>query len=145
MILKPKFGIDKLLFGMKQQDVESLYGKPDFVYKDEEKNIIWMYNNLKMRLTFYEEEEFKLGYLVTTNANLILFDEKIINISPSKIVDLLEAKGFKSWETTTEDGFENHFNEDNWLMLISEYGEIVKVEVGAVFNNQDEFDWKFKA
>lgn len=143
MILKPKYGIDQLLFGMKQQDVEAIYGKPDYQYKDEDSNVIWMYNALKMRLTFYEDEDFRLGYLVTSHPEVTLFDQKLLGKAAAEIVNFLKLQNLKSWEITNEDGLENNFNEDNWLMLISEFDEIVKVEVGAVFNNQDEFDWKF--
>jgi phosphatidylserine decarboxylase len=40
---------------------------------------------------------------------------------------------------------ENHFNEENWLILQSEFGRIVKVEIGAVIKNEEDFDWKFNA
>jgi hypothetical protein len=62
MKINLKNGIDQLIFGMKQKDVTAIYGKPDRNYKDEDDNVIFAYNNLKIRLTFYKEEEFKLGY-----------------------------------------------------------------------------------
>ena len=58
MILNPKNGIDKLLFGMQQKDVEAIYGKPDKEFKDDDENIIYLYNKEKLRLTFYEDEKF---------------------------------------------------------------------------------------
>ena len=57
MIINLKNGIDKLLFGMKQSDVTAIYGKPDRNYKDEDDNVIFVYNAHKIRLTFYEEED----------------------------------------------------------------------------------------
>jgi hypothetical protein len=29
-------------------------------------------------------------------------------------------------------------------MLQAEFGTIVKIELGAIINDRDEFDWKFK-
>ena len=52
MKINLKNGIDKLLFGMKQNDVIALYGKPNRNYKDEDDNLIFAYNAQKMRLTF---------------------------------------------------------------------------------------------
>ena len=40
MKINLKSGIDKLLFGMKQNDVIAIYGKPDKNYKDEDDNLI---------------------------------------------------------------------------------------------------------
>ena len=52
MKLNPKNGINKLLFGMKQKDVEALYGMPSKQFNDDDANIIYVYNTEKMRLTF---------------------------------------------------------------------------------------------
>jgi hypothetical protein len=50
------------------KDVTAIY-KPDRNYKDEDDNVIFAYNTLKNCLTFYKEEEFKLGYMVASNPN----------------------------------------------------------------------------
>jgi hypothetical protein len=44
---KSKSGIDKLIFGMKQM-LQLFIGKPDRNYKDEEDNVIFAYNPLKI-------------------------------------------------------------------------------------------------
>jgi hypothetical protein len=56
MKINLKNGIDQLIFGMKQKDVTAIYGKPDRNYKDEDDNVIFAYNTLKIRLTFYKEK-----------------------------------------------------------------------------------------
>ena len=145
MKINPQHGIGQLLFGMKQKDVEAIYGKPDKNFKDEDQNIIWVYNDPKLRLTFYEDEDFKLGYLISSNSELVLFDKRIIGNKSAVVKEFLTSKGFKTWEQEDFDMAENHFNEANWLILQSEFGAIVKVELGAVINAKDELDWKFKS
>lgn len=144
MELKPKYGIDRLLFGMKQNDVESLYGKADKQYKDDDKNVILVYNEQKWRLTFYEDEDFRLGYVICSNPELRLFGKVVIGREVAQVKQDLPAQHFKTWEQEDFDLAENHFNEDHWLILQSEFGCIVKVEIGAIINDKDEFDWKFK-
>ena len=143
MKVKLKYGVDQLLFGMKQKDVEVLYGKPNKQYIDEEDNIVYMYNDHKMRLTFYDEEELRLGYITSTNENLELFDTKIIGKSWNEIHQLLQNNKLKDFETEIVDGTENYFFEDSWLFVNVDYNQVFKIEIGAVFTNQDEFDWKF--
>lgn len=143
MEIKPKFGYDKLLFGMKQKDVEAIYGKANHSFQDEEDNLILMYNALKARLTFYVEEDFKLGYIIISNPNAVLFGEKIIGQNANESKAFLSKKGLKSFEVETFDSFSNLFNEDFWTVLQTEFDEIIKVEIGAVIKNEDEFDWKF--
>lgn len=143
MNINPKNGVGELLFGMQQQHVVAVYGKPSKQFKDEDQNVVYLYNQHKMRLTFYDDEEFRLGYIVVSDPETTLFDKKVIGRNPKEIQDELPQKEYKTWEVVEEDGMVSYFNEDNWLMLIAEFDEIVKVEVGAIFNNNDEFDWKF--
>ncbi|MEZ4838674.1 hypothetical protein [Flavobacterium sp.] len=143
MEIKPKFGYDQLLFGMKQNDVEAIYGKPNHSFIDDEDNVIMLYNLLKARLTFYAEEDFKLGYIIISNPNAVLFGEKIISKNANESKAFLSKKGLKSFESESFDTVTNLFNEDFWTILQTEFDEVIKVEIGAIIKNQDEFDWKF--
>ena len=141
MNIIPKNGIDQLLFGMKQKDVIAIYGNADKEFKDDDNNVIFLYNQHKCRLTFYEDEDFRLGYIITSNSDAILLDKKII---ARNVAEVMQELPFKSWEMEAFDSTENHFNESNWLILQSEFGIIIRVEIGAIINDNDTFDWKFK-
>ncbi|AWA31199.1 hypothetical protein HYN48_14455 [Flavobacterium magnum] len=143
MNIYPKNGIDKLLFGMKSPDVAAIYGKPDKEFRDEDGNVIQLYYELKCRLTFYEDEEFRLGYVIAAHPGLQLFGEKIVGRNISEVRQVLLAHGITKWETEEFDLAENHFDETNWLILQAEFAEVTKVEIGAIINDRDEFDWKF--
>jgi hypothetical protein len=145
MKINPKTGIDQIVFGMKQKDVVSVYGNPDKEYKDYDGNIIFLYNNKKIRLTFYEDENFKLGYILSSNPELELFSEKIIGRKIKDIEQILINKGIKSLEIENFDTVDNYFNESNWIIFQVEYNEIIRFELGATINDKDEFDWKFKS
>lgn len=138
-----KSGIDKLLFGMKQNDVIAIYGKPDREYKDEDDNVIFAYNSQKMRLTFYQEEAFRLGYIVASHQDLTILGIQVIGKNSAEVKKQLAEKGLTKFTQEAFDTFENYFNEDNWIILQTEFDEVVKVEIGAIINSKDEFDWKF--
>lgn len=140
MTINLKNGIDQLVFGMKQNHVEALYGKPDKYYNDEDGNIIYLYNAIKCSLTFYEDEKFRLGYIICSHPEAMLLNQKVIG---KNIKQVKESLPFKSWTQEDFDTFENHFNESNWLILQSEYNDVIRVEIGAIINDKDEFDWKF--
>ena len=143
MKINLKSGIEQLLFGMKQNDVTTIYGKPDRNYKDEDDNVILVYNKLKMRLTFYQEEELRLGYIVASSPKLELFGNFIIDKPIASVKKELAAKGITKFTQEEFDTFENYFNEENWFVLQTEFEEVVKFEIGAIINQKDEFDWKF--
>lgn len=141
MTINPKNGVDQLLFGMKQNHVETIYGQPSKQFKDDDGNVIYLYNNQKLRLTFYEDEAFRLGYIITSNGEALILDKKVIGKNVSEIKAELP---FKTWEVEDFDSTENHFNESNWLILQAEFDTIIRVEIGAIIKDNDEFDWKFK-
>ncbi|AWH85572.1 hypothetical protein HYN59_10830 [Flavobacterium album] len=144
MKIELKNGMGGLLFGMKEKDVKALYGEPDRKYKDEDTNVVYVYNDKKLRLTFYQDEDFRLGYLITANPNAELFSGKVIGEKWKQVEKQLEGKGIKSFEKENFDTVDNHFNEANWVIFQTEFGEVVKIEMGAIINAKDEFDWKFK-
>lgn len=126
---------------MKQKDVESVLGKPNKKFNDEDRNVIYLYYDKKLRLTFYADEDLKLGYIISSNPKITLLNSLIIG----KDIDYLKSElPFKSWEIEDFDSVENHFNESNWLILQTEYNEVIRVEIGAIIKDNDEFDWKFK-
>ena len=143
MKINLKNGIGELLFGMKQKDVTAICGKPTKEYKDEDGHQILVYNNLKMRLTFYHDEEFKLGYIVASSTALELFGNKIIGQKIEDVKKNLAVQKITKFTQEEFDTFENYFNEDNWIIFQTEFDEVVKFELGAINNDKDEFEWKF--
>jgi hypothetical protein len=71
----------------------------------------------------------------------MLLGKTLIGQSVNEIINELP---FKTWEVEDFDSTENHFNESNWLILQAEFDTIIRVEVGAIIKDNDEFDWKFK-
>lgn len=143
MKLHVKKGVDELLFGMKQKDVEALYGKPDRTYEDDEDNIIYLYNDKKLALTFYEDEDFKLGYISVSHTEASVNGISVIGKNWDDVEPQLKQSGIKAFDNEAVDTLEHYFNEDNWVIFVVEFNEIVKVELGAVINDDDEFEWQF--
>jgi hypothetical protein len=136
-----KNGIGDLLFGMKQKDVEAILGKPNKQFLDDDKNVIYLYNNQKLRLTFYEDENFRLGYIITSNPEATVLDKKVIG---KNIDDVKNSLPIKDWDTEDFDSTTNHFNESNWLIFQTEFEQVIRIELGAIINDNDEIEWKFK-
>lgn len=144
MKIQLKSGIGELLFGMKEKDVTALYGKPSRSYKDDDNNVIYLYDDKRLRLTFYEEEGYKLGYIICSLSQLELSGNAVIGQEWAVLEPKLKQSGLKSFETETFDSVDNQFNEDNWVIFQVEFGHVIRVEVGAIINARDEFEWKFK-
>lgn len=143
MVLHLKKGIDKAVFGMKEKDIKEIYGNPTRQFTDDEDNVIYLYSTLKARFTFYKEENGRLGYIISANPGLELLGKKIIGRQWADVQKDI-AIDSKDFEKETYDTTDNYFNEANWVIFQVEFDEVVKVEVGAVINSKDEFEWQFK-
>lgn len=145
MTLIPGFGIDKLLFGMKRPEVEAIYGPASYEYKDEDDNHVLLYNEHRLRLTFYAEEEHRLGYIISSLSALSIEGLQPMGRPLTEVLDALKVKGFTKWAAERIDSCENYVNEANWLILQSEFGYVIKVELGALIDEKnDVFIWRTK-
>lgn len=145
MKINLKSGVGELLFGMKEKDVKAIYGEPSRIYKDDDANVIYLYNDKKLRLTFYQDEDFRLGYIIISSPSAEVFGTKVIREKWSTIEELAKQNGIKDFEIEAFDSVNNHFNETNWVIFQVEFDEVIKIELGATINKNDEFDWKFNA
>lgn len=146
MEIKLKYGIGDLIFGMKVPDVELRYGKPDLHFVDDDENEILVYNAPRFRLTFYEEEDFRLGFIAVSHPDLTVHGVTLIGRQVEEVKVDLMPKGLKTWEKESFDVTTLYFNETNWFWLQTEFGVVVKVEFGVGMKEKDDsFDWKFKA
>lgn len=140
--IKPSIGLGDLIFGMQTKDVVDLLGNQFIKMIDDEKNQIYIYSHLQIRLTFYAEEQFRLGYIVSNHPMLQMAGKNIIGELTSEVMK--QFKQIKAWETNRDDDYvTHHFNEEQWIDLHEDFFRITKVELGATIKNLDEFDWKF--
>ncbi|MBQ0116931.1 MAG: hypothetical protein KBS98_03320 [Flavobacterium sp.] len=144
MKILPSQGIGAFIFGMKQKDVEKIAGKPNKSFEDEDGNKIYLYNEHKSRLTFYKDEEFRLGYIICTSPKVEVAGLPIFGLNVDEVKKKIHGKGLTAWEVDEIDTMTRHFNEKNWLTIVSEYDEIICTELGATIDNSDNFVWKFK-
>jgi hypothetical protein len=144
MKINLKSGVGELLFGMKEKDVKAVYGEPNRQFKDDDDNSIYIYNDKKLRLTFYQDEDFRLGYIIASHPSLEVFSAKVIGQKWAALEAVTKDKGLTAFEKESFDTIDNQFNEANWVIFQVEFEEVIKVELGATINSKDEFDWKFK-
>ena len=144
MDLKPAVGIDQIEFGMKQPEVEDLLGHPQatFVEDDDPDRLVLQYNRFKTRLTFYGEEEGRLGYIRCADPALTYTGSALIGQSVNAVMQLFEQVDDDEWDVESHQFFDSYFCERLWLVLNVEYGEVTDVEIGVPFKNEEQYDWK---
>lgn len=144
MEVKIGIGIGKLIFGMLKPEVEKLIGKKDKESVDEdddEVEVIWQFNSLKSRLSFYANEQGRLGYIRCSSTELVYKDHKIIGEKVETVLNLFKKQPDTFWEIEDCDSFIVHSSDSHWLSIHSEYEIVTQLEIGVPFLNDDEYNW----
>jgi hypothetical protein len=143
MQLKPKIGIGNLKFGMTQKDILEVLGIPNRkrIDEDDDEQILLEFNQLKLRLTFYLNEGNRLGYLRTTNVDLTFNGHKIIGTKVNIAKKMIFGSLINDWEIDEYDFFITHSNDEFWITLNEEFGEVIAIELGVTFSDEENYDW----
>ncbi|WP_418512087.1 hypothetical protein [Corallibacter sp.] len=104
---------------------------------DEDKNRVYQYDKLKMKLTFYNEFDSKLGYLRTANPEIKINGQPIIGID---INEVFKSYGIDKnhWSKEHYFTFDSYFNEKIWTTLNVEYGVVTDIEFGFLYDESGE-------
>jgi len=143
MDIKLKKGIGDFTFGMKAADVTAKLGKPDKIYEDEEdeNELIYQYNKSKIKFTFYQEHEGKLGYIRCANPSLTYQGKAIIQAPADTVIKDVFGSQIDDWQEEDYNSFATYISEEYWLVLNAEYDEVTDIELGVPFKNDEEYDW----
>jgi len=143
MEVKPKIGLEQLIFGMSRNEVLDLLGRPDQIKADEldatEQHLEW--HELKLRLTFSSAEQDRLTYIVSTHPDLHYAGHKLIDEGLDKLKDEVFADLNPDWEFDDYGRFQTHFDETHWLSLHSEFGKLTEIQIGVPFKNEIDYQW----
>ena len=128
---------------MSQKEIFEVLGSHDRKKVDQYDNgqLLLEYFNLKLRLTVYLNEKFRLGYMRTSNPDLKFNGHRIIGSKIGFAKKEIFGGIITDWEIEKYDFFITHSNEEFWLTLDVEYCTVTNVEVGVTFKNEDEYNW----
>ena len=113
--IKLGFGLGNLKFGMSRTEVKLILGEPSFIdkysYSDSNEDLTeaWEYDELKLSLSFDEDEDWKL-IMISVNSNFYQLNrESLIGLEREKLIQALENLNLDelNLEDCSEDDSEN--------------------------------------
>ena len=142
MEIKLGTGLGAITFGKKEAEIIALLGEPDkmFTAEEDEDELIYQYNKLQLRLTFYNHEDGRLGYISTADTGTVFEGKTIIGEPVEKVTDEV-FKQVEEWDIENYDFFDTYMNEEYWLILTTDYGKVVEVDFGVLIDEDEEYIW----
>jgi hypothetical protein len=143
MQLQPGKGIDNIKFGQTEQEIVKLLGKPDksFVDEDDEDELIYQYNSLRLQVTFYRNEDSRLGYIRCANPAIEYRGKKLIGVPVEDVVEKVFSPD-DDWDVEQYQFFDTYVCTAKWVVLNASYEAVTDIEVGVPFDDDtDTYDW----
>ncbi|MBN2738470.1 MAG: hypothetical protein JXR70_15930 [Spirochaetales bacterium] len=138
-----KQGIADIKFGMVESEIIHLLGNPDKIIVDQDSSdeLIYQYNTLKLRLSFYKTEGNRLGYIRCANCDLKYSGQSLLFRNVHDVINNVFSFSKDQWEIEEDYFFDTYTMEECWLVLNTEYDEVTDIELGVPFKNHDDYDW----
>ncbi|OFY97570.1 MAG: hypothetical protein A3K10_00100 [Bacteroidetes bacterium RIFCSPLOWO2_12_FULL_31_6] len=114
--IKPVLGLSDLLFGASMSDAEKVFGKAEeseFLDDIEEcQSTVWHYWEQGFSLFFDEKSKQIFCCVEIDNKDVILWGQKIFDLSEKQIIDLFKSKGISDFETELHEWGEKRLSFD---------------------------------
>ena len=142
MELKLGIGLDDLIFGATEAEVMALIGDPDrtFTNEDDDNELIYQFNSRKLRLSFYKDQNRRLGYIRCGNSAITYNKQPLIG-QPIQTLTETTLKDITLWNIDSYEFFDVYFNEANAITLNVEYEEVADLEFGVMLNQDETYKW----
>ncbi len=144
MELRLGVGIGDFIFGRMFTEIIGHCGDPDNITQDEDDDnqLLYHYNDLRCRFTFYATEGDRLCYIRSSNPKIVFAGKKLIGAHIDDAKAILHAECPEEWEDEDCHFFSTHLYEPHWLIFNTEYDRVTGLELGLPFKNEEEYDWE---
>jgi len=134
-------GINDFVFGQTENEIISIQGKPNKKYIDEFGDIYIKYNSLEITLKFEKENDYKLGWVETSNIKTKLLEFSPWKIKKEELIPKLSQILSESPEVEDYGSFESVTYNNSWVEFQFEYGKLKQINLGVLFDDQNNPKW----
>ena len=135
-------GLGNLTFGMSQEKVISIMGKPDKIVQTEPlQDFDYYFNNYLIKIKFDSAENYRLYAIEVFNTKIFMFNQQLINKDKDEILALLKSNGYCDVKQEDYELFETIFCEEIWSEFIFKFNKLRSISFSPLFDNDDEIIW----
>jgi len=127
-------GLDDMKFGMSEENIVDIYGKPDKIYLTEDENTRYVYNELLLELSFEKENNNLLGWIEVHNPNALLKGQQLIHLTKEKVLSFLSTFINEEPEIDDYGSFLSITYNDIWLELQFSFDRLRNINFGDIFD-----------
>lgn len=138
MEIKIGIGIENLFFGMSEEEVREILGKPDKINEEEKVDgTVYYYNSKIIKLKFDKRQQCRLYSIEVHNPQMRMFGNNIFLKTQEEIEYYLKSNGYFDFEYYNYDAFETLFCKGIWTTFLFEFNTLRSLEFSPLIKNAD--------
>lgn len=134
-------GLSNIIFGMTEDEIIAILGKPDRIITYREDGEEFLYNSLKLKLFFGFEEDNRLYSIEVFKKEITFLSTEVIGLPLEKLLSFMSDNGYKKYKVNNFDYFDTIFFDECDTSFTIEFNEVTSFEFSPLFKNDDEIIW----
>lgn len=134
-------GINEFIFGLTESDIIGKQGLPNKKYIDESGDLYIKYNSLETTLKFEKDNDYKLGWVETSNIKTKLLEFSPWKIQKEELIPKLTEILSEPPEVEDYGSFESVTFNNAWLEFQFEYGQLKKINFSVLYDEHNNPKW----
>lgn len=145
LVIMPLKGFGEIPFGMTMDEAVKVLGSPTYyeelndMEETGNRSIYYEYENLETNIYFEGITKSVVACFETENTNAVLFDNKVFDLTPEEVKELMRENGFKELEEEDEDGEHRVSFEDAFMDFFFDDDCLTAVSWGVLVDDQGNF------
>ncbi len=128
-------GLSNIIFGMNENDIVAILGKPDRIITCREDGEEFLYNSLKIKLFFGIEEGNRLYSIEVFRKNVTFLSTEVIGMSFEALLSFMKENGYEEYKINDFEDFNTIFFDQCNTSFTIKFNEVISFEFSPLFNS----------
>ena len=128
-------GLSNIIFGMSENDIVAILGKPDRIITCREDGKEFLYNSLKIKLFFGFEEGNRLYSIEVFRKNVTFLSTEVIGMSFGALLSFMKENGYEKYKINDFEDFNTIFFDQCNTSFTIKFNEVISFEFSPLFNS----------
>ena len=136
-------GLSNIIFGMSENDIVAILGKPDRIITCREDGKEFLYNSLKIKLFFGFEEGNRLYSIEVFRKNVTFLSTEVIGMSFGALLSFMKENGYEKYKINDFEDFNTIFFDQCNTSFTIKFHEVLSFEFSP-FGNSVGIIWPYQ-
>lgn len=141
MEIRPGRGVGPFLFGLTEPELIRALGPPDKRYTTDSEALRLQYFGAQLEFSLEPDNGHRFGWIEVHNPEATLFGRRVLGEPIAAVLSRVSEAFAEEPEHEDYGGLETYFYARHWLELQVEFGRVVSVHCGVIYDAADEPLW----